>query len=120
MFAPVPPRRIDAIQAPEYRPALRVGSAPIGPMIIPPVFPWRQGTADRDVTTRLKFSQPVRLRLHDRIQNGHIQIAKDAAVAVYLFPDHATTLEQLRQLQADPATRVSFITQMRERPARQD
>jgi DNA invertase Pin-like site-specific DNA recombinase len=58
--------------------------------------------------------------LHDRIQNGHIQIAKDAAVGVYLFPDHPTTLEQLRQLQADPATRVSFITQVRERTVRQD
>jgi hypothetical protein len=39
---------------------------------------------------------------------------------VYLFPDHPTTLEQLRQLQADPATRVSFIAQVRERTARQD
>jgi DNA invertase Pin-like site-specific DNA recombinase len=58
--------------------------------------------------------------LHDRIQNGHIQIAKDAAAGVYLFPDHPTTLEQLRQLQADPATRVSFIAQVRERTARQD
>ena len=58
--------------------------------------------------------------LHDRIQNGHIQIAKDAAEGVYLFTDHPTTLEQLRQLQADPATRVSFIAQVRERTAIQD
>src|SRR4029453_928582 len=58
MFSPLPPRAIAAIQAPEYRPALRVGSAPRGRMIMPLVCPWRQGTADRGVTTRLKFSQP--------------------------------------------------------------
>jgi hypothetical protein len=48
--------------------------------------------------------------LHDRIQNGRIQIAKDPAMGVYLFPDHPTTLEQLRQLQTDPATCVSFTS----------
>jgi DNA invertase Pin-like site-specific DNA recombinase len=46
--------------------------------------------------------------LHDRLQNGHIQIVKDATTGVYLFPDHPTTLEQLRQLQAEPSTHVSF------------
>ena len=46
--------------------------------------------------------------VHDRIQNGRIQIAKDAAMGVYLFPDHPTTLEQLRHLQTDPAACVSF------------
>ena len=29
---------------------------------MPLVCPWRQGTTDRDVTTRLKFSQPERIR----------------------------------------------------------
>ena len=48
--------------------------------------------------------------LHDRIQNGRIQVAKDPAMGVYLFPDHPTTLEQLRQLQTDPATCVSFTS----------
>src|SRR5207249_2821590 len=47
--------------------------------------------------------------LHDRMQNGHIQITKDATTGVYLFPDHPATLEQLRQLHAEPSTRVSFI-----------
>src|SRR5262249_39233482 len=61
MFAPMPPRPIAAIQAPEYRPALRVGSAPRGRVIMPLVCPWRQGTTGRDVTTRLKFSQPERI-----------------------------------------------------------
>lgn len=28
---------------------------------MPLVCPWRQGTTDRDVTTRLKFSQPERI-----------------------------------------------------------
>ncbi len=52
--------------------------------------------------------------LHDRMQHGHIQITKDATTGVSLFPDHPTTLEQLRQLQAEPSTRVSFLA---ERPA---
>jgi hypothetical protein len=30
---------------------------------MPLVCPWRQGTTDRDVTTRLKFSQPERILL---------------------------------------------------------
>jgi hypothetical protein len=29
---------------------------------MPPGLPWQQGTTDRDVTTRLKFSQPERIR----------------------------------------------------------
>jgi hypothetical protein len=72
--------------------------------------------------TRPPLAQPLGVSqywLHDRRQNGHIQIAKDATVGVYLFPDHPTPLEQLRQLQAAPATRVSFITPVRERTARQ-
>jgi len=47
---------------------------------------------------------------HDRIQHGRIQIAKDPARGVYLFPDHPTTLEQLRHLQTDPAICVSFTS----------
>jgi hypothetical protein len=40
---------------------------------MPLVCPWQQGTADRDVTTRLKFSQPERIRLgHANIQNTTI------------------------------------------------
>jgi hypothetical protein len=57
--------------------------------------------------------------LHDRIQNGRIQIAKDAAMGVYLFPDHPTTLEQLRQLQTDPATCVSFTSPGQDRVSAQ-
>ena len=30
---------------------------------MPLVCPWRQGTTDRDATTRLKFSQPERIHL---------------------------------------------------------
>ena len=30
---------------------------------MPLVCPWRQGTADGDVTTRLKFSQPERIHI---------------------------------------------------------
>jgi hypothetical protein len=57
---------------------------------------------------RKRFRIASKYWLHDRIQNGHIQIVKDATTGVYLFPDHPTTLEQLRQLQAEPSMRVSF------------
>ena len=58
--------------------------------------------------------------LHDRIQTGHIQIVKDTTTGVSLFPDHPTTLEQLRQLQAEPSTRVSFTVPRPGRAAGQD
>jgi hypothetical protein len=37
---------------------------------MPLVCPWRQDTADRDVTTRLKFSQPERIPLLDQAHNA--------------------------------------------------
>ena len=53
--------------------------------------------------------------LHDRIQNGRIQVCKAPSKGVYLFPDHPTTAEQLQQLQAGTRLQVSFLAQ--ERPA---
>jgi hypothetical protein len=38
--------------------------------------------------------------LYDRSHNGHIQIQKDPATRLFLFPDHPTTLELLTQLRA--------------------
>ena len=57
---------------------------------------------------------------HDRLQHGHIQIVKDATTGVDLCPDHPTTLEQLRQLQAEPSTRVSFAAPRQGRAVVQD
>ena len=71
-------------------------------------MPWERKSAD------------TKYWLHDRIQNGHIQIVKDATTGVYLFPDHPTTLEQLRQLQAEPSTRVSFTAPSQRRAVVQD
>jgi hypothetical protein len=36
--------------------------------------------------------------LYDRIHNGRIQLQKNPATGLYLFPDHPTTLERLKQL----------------------
>ncbi len=36
--------------------------------------------------------------VYDRIRTGTIQLQKDPTTRLYLFPDHPTTLEQLRQL----------------------
>jgi DNA invertase Pin-like site-specific DNA recombinase/predicted DNA-binding protein YlxM (UPF0122 family) len=38
--------------------------------------------------------------VYDRIHNGRIQIVKDAATGLYLFPDQPTTLEGFKKLKA--------------------
>jgi DNA invertase Pin-like site-specific DNA recombinase len=46
--------------------------------------------------------------LYDRLANGRIQLAKDPATGLYLFPDQPTTVEHLQQLQAGTRTQVCF------------
>lgn len=46
--------------------------------------------------------------LYDRLANGRIQLAKDPATGLYLFPDEPTTVEHLQQLQAGTRTQVCF------------
>ena len=46
--------------------------------------------------------------LYDRLANGRIQLAKDPATGLYLFPDEPMTLEHLQQLQAGTCTQVHF------------
>ena len=41
---------------------------------MPLVCPWRQGTTDRDVTTRLKFSQPERILVPNSGSNVTVNI----------------------------------------------
>jgi hypothetical protein len=36
--------------------------------------------------------------IYDRINNGRIEIAKDPGTRLYLFPDDASTLKQLKAL----------------------
>jgi hypothetical protein len=46
--------------------------------------------------------------LYDRIHNGQIQIQKDPATRLFLFPDHPTTLERLTQLRHGHLQHVGF------------
>src|SRR6266446_1911129 len=44
--------------------------------------------------------------LYDRLANGRIQLAKDRATGLYLFPDEPTMVAHLQQLQAGTCTQV--------------
>src|SRR5215218_5670737 len=46
--------------------------------------------------------------VYDRIHNGRIQIAKDAATRLYLFPDEPATMEKLRELKAGNLHEIGF------------
>ena len=46
--------------------------------------------------------------LYDRMHNGQIQIQKDPATHLFLFPDHPSTLERLTQLRAGQLQHVGF------------
>ena len=46
--------------------------------------------------------------IHDRIHNGTIEIARDPKTKLYLFPDKAKTIAQLKQLQADKVQKLRF------------
>jgi len=46
--------------------------------------------------------------LYDRIHTGQIQLPKDPATRLFLFPDHPTTLELLTQLRAGQLQHVGF------------
>ncbi|HEV8714272.1 MAG TPA: recombinase family protein, partial [Candidatus Binatia bacterium] len=46
--------------------------------------------------------------LYDRIHNGQIQLQKDPATRLFLFPDHPSTLERLTHLRAGHLQHVGF------------
>ena len=46
--------------------------------------------------------------LHDRIKNGRIQLQKDPATGLYLFPDHPRTTELLTHLRTGRRRHVGF------------
>lgn len=46
--------------------------------------------------------------IYDRINNGGIQISKDARTRLYLFPDSPATLEQFKALRAGTVKTIRF------------
>jgi hypothetical protein len=52
--------------------------------------------------------------LYGRIHNGRIQLAPDPRTGLDLFPEHPTTLEQLRQLQTGAQLRIAFADRRQE------
>jgi hypothetical protein len=46
--------------------------------------------------------------VYDRIRSGRIQIAKDAATGLYLFPDEPATTERLRELKEGKIQEIGF------------
>jgi DNA invertase Pin-like site-specific DNA recombinase len=46
--------------------------------------------------------------IYDRINNGSIQISKDAKTRLYLFPDQPATLEQFKALRAGTVKTIRF------------
>jgi hypothetical protein len=49
--------------------------------------------------------------IYDRIHNGTIQIAKDPASKLYLFPDHPTTLARFQRLRDGELQNLRFSTE---------
>jgi hypothetical protein len=47
--------------------------------------------------------------IYDRIANGSIQVCKDPATRLYLFPDTRATLDAFSELQAGKRMRISFV-----------
>ena len=57
------------------------------------------------VARKLEVGNPW---VYDRIHNGRIRIAKDAATGLYLFPDEPGTIGQLRELKEGKVREVRF------------
>jgi len=59
-----------------------------------------------------QLAQRLNLTVHwiyDRIANGSIQVTKDPATRLYLFPDTSATLDAVSELQLGKRLRVSFV-----------
>lgn len=46
--------------------------------------------------------------IYDRIHNGSIEVAKDGATGLYLFPDQRATLERFKELKAGKLQKLRF------------
>lgn len=70
------------------------------------IFQVRHQSHPRQVAGSLTLTQVAKALditphwLYDRIHNGTIQVCRDPATKLYLFPDTPATLEQFRQLRA--------------------
>jgi hypothetical protein len=68
----------------------------------------------RNMTASLTVSQVAQKLavsvgwVYDRIHNGRIRVAKDAATGLYLFPDEPATMERLRELKAGKIHEIGF------------
>ena len=58
------------------------------------------------VATKLSVD---RYWVYDRIHNGRIRLAKDAATGLYLFPDERATMERLRDLKEGKVHEIGFL-----------
>lgn len=47
--------------------------------------------------------------VYDRIHNGRIRLAKDAATGLYLFPDEPATMERLQELKEGKIHEIGFL-----------
>ena len=70
------------------------------------IFQVRHQSHPRQVAGALTLSQLAKALditphwVYDRIYNGTIQVRRDPATKLYLFPDTPATLDQFRQLRA--------------------
>jgi DNA invertase Pin-like site-specific DNA recombinase len=98
--------------------------SPLRPVVLPStvkcirlrhsIFQKRSQSHPRHISGALTVSQlATRLEVpahwvYDRIYNRRIQMTKDAATGLFLFPDHPTTLAQLRDLKNGTLKHVRF------------
>jgi hypothetical protein len=78
------------------------------------IFQVRSQSHPRQVKGALTLSQVAKALdiaphwIYDRINNGCIQVSKDAQTNLYLFPDDPATLEQFQQLRAGILKELRF------------
>jgi hypothetical protein len=77
-------------------------------------FLLRHQSHPRRVTGSLTLTQVAKALdsaphwIYDRINNGCIQVSKDATTRLYLFPDQPATLEQFQALRAGTVKTIRF------------
>jgi DNA invertase Pin-like site-specific DNA recombinase len=98
--------------------------SPLRPVVLPStvkgirlrhgIFQQRHQSHPRHIVGALTVSQLARMLavspywIYDRIYNRSIQLAKDAATGLFLFPDSPTTLAQLQGLKTGTLKTVRF------------
>jgi hypothetical protein len=107
----------DALTMQGYRSPMRLVVLPSTVKIIRlrhGIFQQRHQSHPRHIAGALTVSQLARALavsphwVYDRIYNRRIQLGKDAATGLFLFPDSPTTLEQLQGLKNGTLKTVRF------------